>query len=199
MYDYVDGKSDWMAFNLPVEGEDGPYAGGSLSDVPTCRTGEAVSDVAGRLRGQEADRAVVVNDEHVVLGVVELGDLEDGRSGADVAEVMTVSPSTVRPSVLLSSLAEDGKDGVLVTTSDGRLLGSAAVGDASDDRSAKMQELEKEFLDTIRAVQEHFGDREPTEEELRSFLRDRLVDEGRSPEEADEVISKLDDGGDGEG
>ena len=197
MYDYVDGKSDWMAFNLPVEGEDGPYAGGSLVDVPTCLAGDAVSDVAGRLREEGADRAVVVTDDGVVLGVVELGDLDDGRSDATAGDVMAVSPSTVRPSVLLSSLAEGGQGGVLVTTSDGRLLGAAEAKEASDDRPEEMQELEKEFLDTAFAVQEHFGDREPSEEELRSFLRDRLVDEGRSPEEADAVIAKLDDGGDG--
>lgn len=198
MYDYVDGKSDWMSFGLPVEGEDGPYAGDVVSDVPTCRPDETVSDVAGRLREAEAGRAVVTNDKDVVLGLVELAALEAEAPEAAVGDVMRVSPSTVRPSVLASSLAERDADEVLVTTSDGRLLGAAEAGGAADDGPSRLQELEREFHETIAAVEEHFGEREPSEEELRSFLRERLVSEGRSPEEADELMAAM-DGGSGDG
>ncbi len=197
MYDYVDGKSDWMAFNLPVEGEDGPYAGGSLVDVPTCLAGDAVSDVAGRLREAGAGRAVVTNDKDVVLGLVELDALEAEAPDAAVGDVMKVSPTTVRPSVPVSSLAERGDDEVLVTSSDGRLVGAAKAGGAGDDRPSRLQELEREFHETVAAVEEHFGDREPSEEELRSFLRERLVAEGRSPQEADELMAGMDGGSGG--
>jgi hypothetical protein len=183
-----------MAFNLPVEGEDGPFAGQSLVEVPTCGPADTASDVAARLREQGADRAVVVNDKDVVLGLVALDALEEGAPDAVVRGLMEVSPSTVRPSVLLSSLAERGQDRVLVTSSDGRLLGAVELEEGADDRPPDMQALEKEFLETIFAVEEHFGDHQPTEEELRSFLRDRLLDEGRSPEEADEIMSRLDEG-----
>ena len=193
MYDYIDGKSDWMAFGLPVEGEDGPYAGEALKEVPTCRPDETASDVVKRLRKADAPRAVVVTDKDVVLGLVELDALEREDGGATVRAVMKVGPSTVRPSVLVSSLAESGSDEVLVTTSDGRLVGAFEQGADDDDRPAEMQQLEREFLDTVFAVQEHFGDREPSEDEIRSFLRDRLVSEGKSPEEADEFLARMDE------
>lgn len=50
-----------------------------------------------------------------------------------------------------------------------------------------MQELQAGFLDVIFAAQEHFGDRQPSDEEMRSFLRERRVSEGESAEEADET------------
>ena len=40
-------------------------------------------------------------------------------------------------------------------------------------------------------VQEHFGGHDPSEEEIRAYLRQRLLDEGRSPDEADEVMSRV--------
>jgi rhodanese-related sulfurtransferase len=65
-----------------------------------------------------------------------------------------------------------------------------------DDRPAGMIELQDNFLDVVFAAQERFGDRQPSDEEMREFLRDRLVSEGKSPEEADEFLSRLgDDGG----
>lgn len=60
-----------------------------------------------------------------------------------------------------------------------------------DDRPEHLQRLEKEFLQVLFDVQEHFGDSEPSDKEVRAFLRDRLIRQGRSPEEADEVISGL--------
>ncbi|MDP9071967.1 MAG: CBS domain-containing protein [Actinomycetota bacterium] len=197
MYDYVDGKSDWMAFGLPVEGEDGPFAAEAVSEVPTCRPDETAADVVGRLREAGAQRAVVVNEKDVVLGLVQIDTLE-GEDAATVRAVMKVSPSTVRPSVLVSSLVESG-DEVLVTTSDGRLLGAFQPETAGDDRSSEMQRLEREFLDTALAVQEHFGDRQPSEAEIGSFLRDRLISEGKSPEEADELMAAMDEEPNGSG
>ncbi len=62
-----------------------------------------------------------------------------------------------------------------------------------DDRPETHQRLQEEFLSVLFAVQDHFGDREPSDEEIRSFLRQRLIDEGRSPEEADEFLARMDD------
>jgi hypothetical protein len=55
-----------------------------------------------------------------------------------------------------------------------------------------MQQLQDDLLGLIFAVSERFGDREPTEAELRAFLREHLIAEGRSPEQADEVLSRMD-------
>ena len=60
-----------------------------------------------------------------------------------------------------------------------------------DERPPEMQALQARFLDVIFAAKEHFGDHEPSEEEMRTFLRDRLVSEGKSPEEADEFVARM--------
>jgi rhodanese-related sulfurtransferase len=61
-----------------------------------------------------------------------------------------------------------------------------------DDRPEHLQRLEAEFLSVVSDLQAHFGDREASETEIRSFLRDRLISEGRSADEADEFLAQLD-------
>lgn len=60
-----------------------------------------------------------------------------------------------------------------------------------DDRPPELQRLQAEFLDVLMAVQEHFGDRDPSDDEVRAFLRQRLIDQGRSPEDADEFLAGI--------
>jgi len=43
----------------------------------------------------------------------------------------------------------------------------------------------------MEAIEERFGDREPSEAELRSFLHGRLVAEGRTAEDADHFLDQL--------
>ena len=62
----------------------------------------------------------------------------------------------------------------------------------ADDRPEHLRRLQDELLGVLMAVQAHFGDTEPTDEDVRAFLRQRLVDQGRSPEEADEFMAALD-------
>lgn len=64
-----------------------------------------------------------------------------------------------------------------------------------DDRPEQQQRLQSELLSVLFAVQERFGDREPSDEEVRAFLRERLISEGRSPEEADEFLAEMDERG----
>lgn len=61
-----------------------------------------------------------------------------------------------------------------------------------DDRPPEMQRLQDDLLGLIFAVSERFGDREPTKAELQAFLREHLVGQGRSPEEADEALARMD-------
>ncbi len=61
-----------------------------------------------------------------------------------------------------------------------------------DDRPPEMQQLQAGFLEVVFAAQERFGDRQPSEEEMRAFLRDRLLAEGKSPEEADTFLAEMD-------
>lgn len=58
--------------------------------------------------------------------------------------------------------------------------------------SDEMQALHHEFIEVALAAQERFGvGVEPSEEELKEFLRERMINEGRTPEEADAFLSEL--------
>ncbi|MGI9118622.1 MAG: hypothetical protein ACR2G7_00550 [Acidimicrobiales bacterium] len=191
----MDGKSDWMAYGLAVEGEEGPFAGGALAEAAMCGPDDDASAVAERLQATGAARSVVVNEEQVVVGLVGLAALQGADQGAAVASLMAVIPSTVRPSVPLSSLA-GADEPVLVTDSAGKLLGVVEPepepepgGDTGEE--AAMEQLQGTFLEIVHAAEEHFGGREPSEEEMRAFLHQRLVDEGRSAEEADAYLEAM--------
>ena len=187
----MDGKSDWMAYGLPVDGADGPFLGGELSEVPTCDAGGTVADARAAIG--VAESVIIVAGDGLVVGEIDAEVLPGYAGDAPVLDVMDPVPTTVRPSVTAAALAEAGGGSRLVTTSDGRLLGLATVeGEAHDHDHGDMEAFEKELTEVMAAVEERFGDREPTEAELRSFLRDRLVAEGRSPEDADRFLDELD-------
>ena len=58
--------------------------------------------------------------------------------------------------------------------------------------SPDVQAMHNEFLELALAMQERFGvGVQPSEDELRAFLRDRLIDEGRTPEEADAFLAEM--------
>lgn len=120
----MDGKSDWMAYGLPVEGTEGPFAGQQLSPLPTLRTDETVEAALARLGPGDGDGpVVVVHGEGLAVGAVDRRLLASADAGAPLIEVMRPVPSTVRPSVLAAALAEAADETVVVTSSDGRLLG----------------------------------------------------------------------------
>jgi hypothetical protein len=189
----VDGKADWMAYGLPVEGADGPFLGDDLVAATTCDVHATVGEVR-RLIG---DAPVVVLADGLAVGEVDAATLDGRDDGEKLLDVMDPVPTTVRPSVTFAAAAEGGGGRQLVTTSDGRLVGQAFV-DAHDHQHDHVDEeaFDRELASVMAAVEERFGDREPTEAELRSFLRDRLVAEGRSPEDADRFLDELEAGDD---
>lgn len=133
VYDYVPGKADWTAAGLPTEGAHAGVprvAAVARHDVPRCRLEETVADVAERVG--EWEMAVAVGDEDVVLGVVRREAL-DTESARTIAAVMEEGPTTFRPDVeaaeLGAHLRERGVSRVLVTTSDGALVGLLRVED----------------------------------------------------------------------
>jgi CBS domain-containing protein len=199
-----------MAYGLPVEGDDGPFVGQVVTEAVTCDVGATVGEARTRLGDAGAGAAVVTHGDRLAVGEID----EETLAGADddrrLLEVMGPVPSTVRPSVTVSSLAGAHEHRVLVTTPDGRLLGEAVIvaepdehdgdhtghdhhHDDNDESSSHLRRMEDELMSTMEAVAKHFGDREPSDAELRSYLRDHLVDEGRSPEEADRFMAELDD------
>ncbi len=129
VYDYVAGQADWLAFGLPTEGTsaNAPRAGHLADpDVPTCGLGDTVGSVRERVRVSGENVCVVINDEGIVLGRIR-GDDMDGDPGRTADVVMNSGPVTVRPSESLEEITgrmRDRKvDHVLVTTSDGHLVG----------------------------------------------------------------------------
>jgi CBS domain-containing protein len=129
VYDYVTGKQDWVAADLPFEGKaaDQPRAGTvARQDVPTCRLDERLGDV--RARGEQVgwDACVVVNQSRVVLGLLRKAELGRGDD-AVVEDVMRPGPSTFRPFVSVEEMAafmtEHELESSPVTTSEGRLVG----------------------------------------------------------------------------
>jgi hypothetical protein len=198
-----------MAYGLPVEGTDGPFLGDQLAEVRTCGVDATAGDARGRLDGAGPDEVVVVlSADGLAVGEVDGETLQGHDDGDLLLDVMDPVPTTVRPSVTAASLADAGGGRRLVTTSDGRLLGEAVVDDGHDghghdhdghdhdghDHHDQEGEFDRELALVMEAIEERFGDREPSEAELRTFLHDRLVAEGRSPEDADRFLDELDEG-----
>lgn len=129
MYDYTDGKLDWLAAGLPAEGRNArrPRAGEvARKDVPTCGLSDRIGEVRDRVASAGWDTCVVVNDERVVLGLLRGEQLAKGEDEL-VEHVMRPGPSTFRPYVAVEDLVHymlhHDLDSSPITTSDGRLVG----------------------------------------------------------------------------
>ena len=127
-YDYVPGKADWFASGLPKEGRlaSVPTIGDiALQDVPTCAPAEKIGAVRERVGRVGWDKCVVLNKERVVLGLLREELASDPE--AFVEDVMGNGPATLRPNEPVGKIAKRMRErrasSVLVTSSDGRLVG----------------------------------------------------------------------------
>jgi rhodanese-related sulfurtransferase len=123
-HDYAASKMDWIASDLPWEGN-AELIGSTIDrTVPTCELGEPIDAVKARLTGTGI--CVVVDTGGVVAGTLDMEALARG-DGATAEAVMHRGPSTVRPSEEISKLEERmreaGTDRLVVTRLDGTLLG----------------------------------------------------------------------------
>jgi hypothetical protein len=135
VYDYVDGKADWFAAGL---GREGTLATATRTghlahrDVPTCSLDERASDVARRVGEAGWECSVAVEHDGVVLGVLDAGEEYGERL---VEDAMSPGPSTYRPNVLLDEIVDHLRrrkwERVLITTSDGRLVGLLRLAEAA--------------------------------------------------------------------
>ena len=131
VYDYVLGKADWLAHNLPIEGvqAEAPTAGrAARDDVVTCALGDPVGPLRERIDRSPYGFALVTSRGGVVLGRLRrsrLGDDPDARA----EDVMEPGPSTVRADAAAAPLgrrlAERDLRTAIVTTPQGRLIGVA--------------------------------------------------------------------------
>ncbi|HWP44202.1 MAG TPA: CBS domain-containing protein [Blastocatellia bacterium] len=126
---YTAGKEDWFGSGLPREGRlsSVPHANDlARRDVPTCSLTDRAGELYSRIQGQGWNMCVVVNDQRVVLGLVKFGtSAPDPQATAE--EIMQSGPVTLRPSwplgEIVSYMRDQDMDSVLVTTSDGELIG----------------------------------------------------------------------------
>ena len=99
VYRYQAGKADWFAAGLPREGAEAHIprvADIAKRDVPTCALHERVRDLQERVRAARQDVCVVVDSEHIVLGIVD-GDALSGDPATVVENIMKPDQVTFRP------------------------------------------------------------------------------------------------------
>lgn len=136
LYDYVPGKVDWLAHDLPVEGDRAapPTAGRvARGDVVRCAPDDRVADVLAAIERSPYPFGLVTSPDGTVLGRIRRGALEDSDWERTAGEVMELAPSTVRPhraaDGVAKRLADQDLRWAIVTTPEGRLLGIASLED----------------------------------------------------------------------
>lgn len=136
MYDYVDGKADWLAAGFPSEGAEprGATVGDvARRDVPTCGLDEPINEVRDRVRAAGWNTCVALGPDRTVLGLLREEELGRGTD-EPVEGVMRPGPSTYRPNVPIGELAtimvQKQVANSPITTSDGRLVGLLVREDA---------------------------------------------------------------------
>jgi CBS domain-containing protein len=147
VYRYQPGKDDWFAAGLPREGALAarPRAADAVNpDTLTCAPQDSIGEVQRRMHETGTDLCVVVNDRRIVLGVVREPAL-NGDPNASIDEVLDPGPLTYRPHTLLTDIVKRMEESqgrirrVLVTTSDGELIGLLRRADAEAYLNAKQR------------------------------------------------------------
>ena len=127
VYDYVAGKSDWLAADLPFEGSAQLAGMFTRRDVATARENTPAGEALHRLQAQGFGPVVVLNDAGVVMGAAYRDGLASAAENAEVGAVMRFGVTTVRPSEqaadLMHSMHHAEVSRVVVTRSDGTLVG----------------------------------------------------------------------------
>lgn len=129
VYDYVNGKSEWLGYGLATGGADTRRAtAGSAAreDAVGCRIDERVGPVRQRVERSPYGFALVMSGSGVLLGRLRKTVL-DADPDARADAVMEAGPSTVRPDTpgeeLAARLRERRLTTAIVTNPDGRLVG----------------------------------------------------------------------------
>ena len=127
VYDYVAGKADWLAADLPFEGTARLAGMFTRRGVATVGVGTPVVEALRLLEAQGFGPVLVLNEAGVVMGAADRDRLMPAAGEAAVESVMRFGVSTVRPSedvaALVHRMGHAQVTRVVVTRSDGTLVG----------------------------------------------------------------------------
>jgi CBS domain-containing protein len=134
VHDYMAGKADWLAADLPFEGTAQLAGMSTRRGVATVVEGTPVAEALGLLDVQGFGPVLVVNEAGVVMGAAYRDGLVAASGEVAAGTVMRFGVSTVRPSEDAAALAhrmgQRQVSRVVVTRSDGTLVGLFFAGDA---------------------------------------------------------------------
>jgi CBS domain-containing protein len=127
VHDYVAGKADWLAADLPFDGTAQLAGMFTRRGVATAAEGAPVAEVLRLLEDQGFGPVLVLNQAGVVMGAAYRDKLAAAAGDAAVGTVMRFGVSTVRPSEDAAALAHRMSHAevtrTVVTRSDGTLVG----------------------------------------------------------------------------
>jgi CBS-domain-containing membrane protein len=127
VYDYVAGKADWLAADLPFEGAAQLAGMFTRRDVVTVGERSRAAEALRLLQAQGFGPVLVLNQAGVVMGAAYRDSLASAARDAGAESVMRFGVSTVRPSEDAAALAHRmghaGVTRVVVTRQDGTLVG----------------------------------------------------------------------------
>ena len=135
VYDYVPGKSDWLARGLRTQGEsaDRPRVGAlARDDAVTCSLETGVGGVAEQIDASPYGFALVLAADRTLLGRLRRSKIADVDPQTPAGQVMDPGPSTVRADLGVDELRRrlDKRDlkTALVSTPEGKLIGVVSRG-----------------------------------------------------------------------
>ena len=127
VYDYTDGKADWLAADLPFDGDAQLVGPLTRRDVPTVADDATAAAALEQLAMFGFGPVVVLNAAGIVLGTLRGERLEQAGADTPVAGLLQFGITTVRPSEqvadLVHRMGHRGVTRVVVTRSDGSLVG----------------------------------------------------------------------------
>jgi CBS domain-containing protein len=127
VYDYVAGKTDWLAADLPFEGTAQLAGMFTRREVATASEDTPAPEALRRLEARGFGPVVVLNQAGVVMGAVHRDRLESAAAATEAGALMRFGVTTVRPSEQAADLAHRMGHAevsrVVVTRSDGTLVG----------------------------------------------------------------------------
>lgn len=127
VYDYTAGKSDWLAADLPFEGNAQLVGQFTRREVAAVGEDTAAPQALRQLQAHGFGPVVVLNHAGVVMGTARREDLESAAERTPAGALIRFGVSTVRPSEQAADLAHRMAHAemtwTVVTRSDGTLVG----------------------------------------------------------------------------